>query len=87
MAAADPRNPHQMPLHRKVTYSFTDLSGNLLYCIISTYALYYFTEVYGLSMAVAGTILLIARFFDAFDAPVWGVIIDHTHTKWGQSRP
>ena len=86
-AASDPRNPHQMPLHRKVTYSFTDLSGNLLYCIISTYALYYFTEVYGLSMAVAGTILLVARFFDAFDAPIWGVIIDHTHTKWGQSRP
>ncbi|HAK71527.1 MFS transporter [uncultured Bifidobacterium sp.] len=87
VAVNDPRNPHQMPLHRKLTYSFTDLSGNLLYCIISTYALYYFTEVYGLSMAIAGTILLVARFFDAFDAPVWGVIIDHTHTRWGQSRP
>ena len=85
--APDPHDAHQMPLHRKVTYSFTDLSGNLLYCIISTYALYYFTEVYGMSMVVAGVILLVARFFDAFDAPIWGVIIDHTHTRWGQSRP
>lgn len=76
-----------LPFRRKVTYAFTDLSGNLLYCIISSYALYYFTEVYGLSVGAAGTILLVARFFDGFDAPIWGIIIDHTRTKWGQSRP
>lgn len=77
----------QMPFYRKVTYAFTDLSGNLLYCIISGYALYYFTEVYGLSIAAAGTILLAARIVDAFDAPLWGFIIDHTRSRWGQSRP
>ncbi|NEG56051.1 MFS transporter [Bifidobacterium platyrrhinorum] len=77
----------QMPFHRKVTYALTDFSGNLLYCIISGYALYYFTEVYGISMAAAGVILLVARIFDSFDAPVWGIIIDHTRSRWGQSRP
>ena len=77
----------QLPIRRKVTYAFTDLSGNLLYCIISGYALYYFTDVYGLSVTAAGTILLVARFFDAIGAPVWGMIIDHTHSRWGQSRP
>lgn len=77
----------KLPLRRKVTYAFTDLSGNLLYCIISGYALYYFTDVYKLSVTEAGTILLVARFFDAIGAPVWGVIIDHTRSRWGQSRP
>lgn len=77
----------KMPLHRKITYSFTDLSGNLLYCIISSYILFFFTDVYGLSVGVAGVLLLIARFFDALDAPIWGIIIDHTHSKYGQSRP
>ncbi|GAA1718542.1 MFS transporter [Isoptericola hypogeus] len=83
----DVKETAQMPLYRKVTYSFTDLSGNLLYCIIASYALYYFTEVYGLTMAAAGTILLVARVIDALDAPVWGFIIDHTRSRWGQSRP
>lgn len=77
----------KLPLHRKITYSFTDMSGNLLYCIISSYLLYFFTEVFGLSVGVAGILLLIARFFDALDAPIWGIIIDHTHSKYGQSRP
>ncbi|GER68331.1 MFS transporter [Weizmannia acidilactici] len=76
-----------LPLHRKVTYSFTDLAGNLLYCIMSSYILYFFTDVYGLSAGIAGTLLLIARLFDALDAPIWGIIIDHTHSKYGQSRP
>lgn len=77
----------KMPLHRKITYSFTDMAGNLLYCVISSYMLIYFTDVYGLSMAAAGILLLIARIFDSLDAPIWGIIIDHTHSKYGQSRP
>ncbi|MER2061266.1 MAG: MFS transporter, partial [Niallia sp.] len=27
------------------------------------------------------------RIFDALDAPIWGLIIDHTNTKWGKNRP
>lgn len=76
----------EMPLHRKVTYSFTDLAGNLLYCIIGSYALYFFTDVYGLSIAMAGSILLLARIIDAFDAPVWGIIIDKTKSPIGRNR-
>ncbi len=79
-------NKDRLPLHRKITYSFTDLAGNLLYCIIGSYSLYYFTDVYGLSVATAGTILLLARFIDAFDAPVWGIIIDRTKSPKGKSR-
>ncbi len=77
---------NELPLHRKITYSFTDLGGNLLYCIIGSYALYFFTDVYGLSIATAGTILLLARIIDAFDAPVWGIIIDHTKHPKGKNR-
>lgn len=82
----DAQSYDQLPLHRKITYSFTDLAGNLLYCIIGSFALYYFTDVYGLSVATAGTILLLARFIDAFDAPVWGIIIDRTKSPKGKSR-
>ena len=77
----------KIPFHRMLAYASTDAAGNLLYTTVTTFILYYYTDVFGLSVAAAGTILLAARILDAFDAPVWGFIIDHTHTRWGQSRP
>ena len=76
-----------IPFYRMLAYASTDAAGNLLYTTVTTFILYYYTDVFGLSVAAAGAILLAARILDAFDAPVWGFIIDHTHTRWGQSRP
>lgn len=81
------KSTEKIPFHRLLSYASTDAAGNLLYCTVTTFILYYYTDVFGLTVAAAGTILLSARILDAFDAPVWGFIIDHTHTKWGQSRP
>ncbi|WP_332238685.1 MFS transporter [Sporolactobacillus sp. KGMB 08714] len=77
----------KLPFHRVLAYASTDTAGNLLYCTVTTFVLYYYTDVFGLSVVAAGLILLVARILDAFDAPIWGFIIDHTHTKWGQNRP
>lgn len=75
------------PLVRKLGYASTDGAGNLLFCIISSYILYFYTDVFGLSVGAAGMLLLIARIVDSFDAPFWGSIVDHTKSKYGQSRP
>lgn len=77
----------KLPIVEKFSYSFTDLAGNMLYVTITSYIMYFYTDVFGISVAAAGMVLLIARFVDAISAPVWGSIVDHTHTKWGQSRP
>lgn len=76
-----------VPFYQRISYGMTDCAGNLLYVVISTYLLYFFTDVFGLSVTVAGTLLLATRLVDAIDAPIWGFLVDHTHTKWGQSRP
>ncbi|MFB5192160.1 MFS transporter [Alicyclobacillus fastidiosus] len=76
-----------VPFHRRISYSLTDTAGNLLYCVISSYLLYFYTDVFGLSITVAGALLFATRFVDAVDSPVWGILIDHTKTKYGQSRP
>lgn len=81
------REKEEIPLFRKLSYSLTDFGGNVLFVSISTYLLYFYTDVFGLSIGVAGTILLLTRCIDMFDAPIWGFLIDHTHTRWGQSRP
>jgi sugar (glycoside-pentoside-hexuronide) transporter len=72
---------------KRFSYAASDTAGQLVFCVISNYLLYFYTDVYGLPVAIAGNILLLARFADAIDAPVWGVIFDKTHSKWGKSRP
>ena len=74
-------------LRGRLSYALTDGCGNLLYCIIGSFLLYFYTDVFGLSVAVTGTLLLATRLMDAIDAPLWGFIVDHTKTKYGQSRP
>jgi len=72
---------------KRFSYASSDIGGQLVFCVISFYSLYFYTDVYGISAAAAGWILLIARFTDAIDAPVWGIIFDKTHSRWGKSRP
>jgi len=74
-------------ISRCLAYAFSDTGGQLVFCVISFYLLKFYTDVYGISAAAAGTILLIARMFDAVDAPIWGIIFDKTNSKWGKSRP
>ncbi|MFL0252852.1 glycoside-pentoside-hexuronide (GPH):cation symporter [Clostridium neuense] len=83
----DVKRKISIPIYQRISYGMTDCAGNLLYVVISTYLLYYFTDVFGLSVGIAGTLLLATRLVDAIDAPIWGFLVDHTHTKWGQSRP
>jgi sugar (glycoside-pentoside-hexuronide) transporter len=76
-----------MTYTKRFSYAASDTAGQLVFCVISFYLLKFYTDVYGISAATAGTILLVARFIDAIDALVWGIIFDKTHSKWGKSRP
>jgi sugar (glycoside-pentoside-hexuronide) transporter len=72
---------------QRLSYAASDTAGQLVFCVVSFYLLKFYTDVYGLSAAAAGTILLVARLVDAVDAPVWGLIFDRTRSRWGRSRP
>ena len=71
----------------RISYAASDTAGQLVFCVVSFYLMYFYTDVYGISAATAGSILLAARLIDAVDAPVWGIIFDKTHSRWGRSRP
>lgn len=73
----------KLPVLEKVSYAFTDMAGNLLYVSMSSYILYFYTDVFGIPVSSAGMIILLACIVDAVSAIFWGSIVDHTHTKWG----
>jgi sugar (glycoside-pentoside-hexuronide) transporter len=74
-------------LTTRLSYMSSEVAGQLIFCVISFYLLKFYTDVYGLTAATAGTILLVARCVDAVDAPLWGIAFEKTHSRWGQSRP
>ncbi|MEP6714967.1 MAG: MFS transporter [Terriglobia bacterium] len=70
-----------------LSYAASDAAGQLVFAVVSNYLLYFYTDVYGIPIGVAGTILLVARLIDGIDAPVWGMILDRTRSRWGKYRP
>ena len=79
-----------LSIKEKCGYACTDFAGNLLQVTVGTYIMYFYTDVFGIPASGAlgaSVILLVARFADALGAILWGSIVDHTHTKWGQARP
>ncbi|KAA0562248.1 MFS transporter [Bacillus sp. CH30_1T] len=80
-------NDKQVSLKERISYGLGDTASNLVFTMITTYLMFFYTDVSGISAAAVGTLFLVARVIDAFDAPIIGVLIDRTSTKWGKSRP
>lgn len=54
---------------------------------MTTYLLFFYTDIYGLSASAAAILFIVARLADVVESLLIGVMIDHTHSKWGKSRP
>ncbi len=71
----------------KIGYGFGDMSSSMFWKIFSYYLPFFYSNVFGLSLTHAGTLLLITKLYDAVSDPVMGTIADRTDTKWGKYRP
>lgn len=78
---------NQVSWKERISYGLGDTASNLVFQMITMYLMFFYTDVYGLNVAAVGTLFLVARIIDAFDSPIFGVLIDRTNTRWGKSRP
>jgi len=74
-------------IREKVGYGLGDLGFNFFWANISAFLLIFYTDVFGITAAAAGTMMLVTKIFDAFTDPVMGAIADRTKSKWGKFRP
>ena len=77
----------RITMGEKVGYSLGDVAANLVFQMMMIYQLKFYTDIFGLDGAVAGTVLLIAPIASAFVDPFIGIITDRTNTRWGKYRP
>lgn len=68
---------------QKCAFGFGAFGKDIVYMLISSYLLYYYNVVLGMSSVFIGTVMMAARIFDAFNDPVMGIIVAKTRTRWG----
>ena len=74
-------------LKEKVGYGFGDAASSMFWKIFGMYSLFFYTDVFGITAAAAGTMFLIARLWDSFFDLFVGIMSDRTKTRWGKYRP
>jgi len=71
----------------KAGYGCGDFASVLFWATISNWLLYFYTDVFGISAASAGLMILVSRLWDGINDPVMGMVADRTRTRWGKFRP
>ncbi len=78
---------NDITLREKIGYGFGDAASSMFWKIFGMYALFFYTDVLGITAAAAGTMFLIARVWDSFFDVAVGILADRTKTRWGRYRP
>ena len=79
--------PNKLNLKEKISYGFGDFASSTFWTLFSMFLLFFYTDVFGLTAAAAGTMFLVARLWDTANDPIMGMICDRTKTRWGKFRP
>jgi len=77
----------KLPVLEKIGYSLGDAGANFVFQTMILFQLNFYTDTVGIAAAMAGSLLLVGRLWDAFFDPMMGVIADRTKTRWGKFRP
>lgn len=77
----------RLSIGEKIGYGLGDTASNLYWKLFEYFQLIFYTDVFGISAAAAGTMFFITKLFDAVTDPMVGLISDRTVTAWGRFRP
>lgn len=91
MIAGGKRSPTtvsgRIPFWEKLSYGFGDFASVLYWQTFMVFLPIFYTDVFGITAAAAGGVILFSRMLDGAIDPVVGMIADRTETRWGKFRP
>lgn len=80
------KGKREQSLWSKCAYGLADIYGGGAFVIIGTFFTVFLTKSLGMSPALAGTIPLIGKVWDAVTDPLMGNICDRTRSRFGAKR-
>ena len=85
VATSDIRPEDRVPLKEKLCYGAGGLMDGGGVALMSCVMLGFMTKYGGIVPAVASTIMMVAKLWDAISDPFMGFISDNTRGKWGRT--
>ena len=77
----------KVPVKEKFCYFFGEFgSQSIIYYLVLTYSVFFYTDVMHLSAATVGIIVVVSRCCDALTDLVIGSLVDRTKSKLGKAR-
>lgn len=71
----------------KIAYGLGDTASNIIFQTVMLFLTFFYTDIFGISPAVVGTLFLVVRVIDAITDPLMGSLTDSTRTRYGSYRP
>jgi len=68
-------------------YGVGEVGFGFYWKVFALYLTIFYTDVFGISPAAVGTLMLASRISDTITDPIMGMIADRTKTRWGKFRP
>ena len=71
----------------KVAYGLGDTASNIVFQTVMLFLTFFYTDIFGISPAVVGSMFLLVRIIDAVTDPLMGALADNTQSRHGKYRP
>lgn len=65
----------ELTTKQKAAFGIGAVGKDMVYALSASYVMYYYQDVLGLPATFVGLILMIARVFDAFNDPLYGMLL------------
>lgn len=78
---------NKISVKEKINYGMGDLACNTIFTVISSYLMFFYTDIAGVGLGAIGIIMSVSRIIDAITDPMMGIAVDKTKTKYGKARP
>ena len=76
----------KLSVREKISYGLGEAATNLSWAMMTSFLLFFYTNVALLPVTALGTLFLCSRILDAFADPAIGAIVDRTRSKYGKAR-
>ncbi len=81
------QNPDHIPTKEKIFYGAGAMMDGGGVALMSCVMLAYMNKALGIAAAIASTIMMLAKMWDAITDPLMGMISDNTRSKYGRRKP
>ncbi|WP_193210620.1 MFS transporter [Luteolibacter marinus] len=77
----------KLSIREKAGYGLGDTASNFVWALMMNFIMFYYTDIFGITAAAAGTMLLFAHSTDGVADFLIGAMADRTRSRWGRFRP